>query len=322
MAPVTVMAFAEECQRGAEFGLMGRGRRERLACGDRRPGLMQARDTGRGSAGMGEDAAAAHEEEIAVRHHGRRLRQRSRPLAGGEGRHDDVVRIGGVGERPQAVMRPVDHFGIGLGEFPVEAVHMHVVDAGEAPQRLIRLEVHAERGMAREHAEAVAMAVDDEAGALAQRLDTGEPGPVEADHHRRAALALDEVGMAQHRLVFVGDVEGDHDRLAGAVLPSAHLPHDRRHALGDRRVLGIAAAFVVLDEVDAGRAELGRRVGRSHLRSGPTLGLMMVPISGRPVTCASARVPFTPWRGKAKRARNAAGSSTCSRRRPVVSPRS
>jgi hypothetical protein len=54
----------------------------------------------------------------------------------------------------------------------------------------------------------------------------------------------------------------------------------------------------------------------------PTFGLMIVPTSGPSATPVSARVPATPWRGRSKRARQAAGTCRRSSRTPVASPRS
>ena len=54
----------------------------------------------------------------------------------------------------------------------------------------------------------------------------------------------------------------------------------------------------------------------------PMLGLMMVPISGRPKTFASWRVPSIPNEGPPKVAAYAGGRSKSSRRSPVTSPSS
>ena len=61
--------------------------------------------------------------------------------------------------------------------------------------------------------------------------------------------------MAPHGVGLVGDVEGDHHVAAGALAVGAHPRHHRRHPLGDRRVIGVGADFVVLDEVHPGLAE-------------------------------------------------------------------
>ena len=138
---------------------------------------------------------------------------------------------------------------------------MHVVDASEPIERLIGLKIHAECGIARKHAKAVAVAVDRQLRMTPQCLHRGKAGPVQAHHDAGAALAIDEIGMTQHGVVLVGDVEGHHHMLSAALLPAADLRHHGHDTLGDRRMFGVAAAFVVLDEIDAGFAELPHQRG-------------------------------------------------------------
>ena len=103
----------------------------------------------------------------------------------------------------------------------------------------------------------------------------------------------------------------------------AHRGHHGADALGQRRVLGVGAALVVLDEVDAGRAQLRRPARRSRSALRPTLGLMIVPTSGPPAHAGrAARAGDAVARAlEAARGRRR-GSSSASSRRPVVSPRS
>ena len=61
-----------------------------------------------------------------------------------------------------------------------------------------------------------------------------------------------EVCMAEHRVVFVADVERDHDLLP--VFCCQFRTCHRRHTLGNGRVVRVGATLIVLDEVDAGLA--------------------------------------------------------------------
>ena len=93
-----------------------------------------------------------------------------------------------------------------------------------------------------------------------------------------------------HLIDFAGEVEGIHDlfaRSVGVIIDDAH------HGPGPfvkRAMRAIRLKFVVLDEVDAGFAQ---RLDESAVSSGrePTLGLMMVPISGRSPTPARSPGP-------------------------------
>ncbi|CAB3919919.1 hypothetical protein LMG3412_05243 [Achromobacter deleyi] len=207
---------------------------------------------------MREDAAAGHEQQIVAAHRGPGRRHRAGPLARRERRHDGVVDAGG--ERRQAIARALDHFGIRLRELALQTVHVHVVHAGQAPERLVGLEADAQQGVARQRAIAVAMPVQRQGRTAAQGLDGRIPAPVQAGHYAGAFLARDQVGVAPHGVGFVGDVEGDHDLPPGALAVRAHDGHDGGHALRQRGVRGVGAHFVVLDEVHAGRAQLGNQV--------------------------------------------------------------
>ena len=133
-----------------------------------------------------------------------------------------------------------------------------------------------------------------------------------------AAFALDQVGVAAHRVDVVGDVERHHHAPAACGPGSA-----RTRAITARTrspsgaCAGIGADLVVLDEVDAGVAELGRRARRSARRVRPTFGLMIVPSSGRSATPVERRVPAMPWRGslEARAIVGAAARATAAARR-------
>src|SRR3712207_6307599 len=95
---------------------------------------------------------------------------------------------------------------------------MHVINAGKAPERLVSLKADTERGMARERAIAITVAMDHQIAAAPQGLDAGESAPVQTCHDAGPSLSRHQIRMPSHGIRLVGDVEGDHDVLAGSIL--------------------------------------------------------------------------------------------------------
>ena len=86
-------------------------------------------------------------------------------------------------------------------------------------------------------------------------LDAGEADPVDADHHAGAAGRQHRVVAAPHLVDRAGDVDRVHRHAAEPVGVRAEHRHHRLEPRVERRVGRVADQLVVLDEVDAGRAE-------------------------------------------------------------------
>ena len=148
-----------------------------------------------------------------------------------------------------------------------------------------------------------------------------KPHQLRLRHHAGAALARHEVGVAAHRVGLVGDVEGHHHTLAGPVLVPAHGGHHGGDAGREGRMGRIGADLVVLDEIEAGRAEraderggLLRRQADIRLDDGADQRPLATPVS--------LRVPATPWRGSREPAPVVAGQRTTRASGRSSSPRS
>ena len=133
-----------------------------------RPARMLATPAA-GPSGMGHDAAAGHEQQVGAARSPSRWPARCRPIGrtrtpAARGRRRR--RAAASGSRAPTSIDLV----ILLRELALQAVHVHVVDAGQPPERLVGLERDAEQRVARQRAEAVAVAVEREIGVAAQRL--------------------------------------------------------------------------------------------------------------------------------------------------------
>ena len=107
---------------------------------------------------------------------------------------------------------------------------------------------------------------------------------------------------------------------SACVVDDAH--HGRARAASNGQCGAVGLQLVVLDEVDAGLAQLATSSAVCSADR-PTLGLMIVPTSGPLARRSARRVPAMPSAGHARSARdNAAGTLQVSSRRPVTSPRS
>ena len=165
-----------------------------------------------------------------------------------------------LGQRREAVARRRDHLVVGLRELALQPVHVHVVDAGQPPERLVGLERRCPAAGWRESAPKPLRWPW-----IARPVWRRSVWTADSPHQLRLAITqvppsrVDQVGMAAHRVGLVGDVERDHHVLAGAVAgaraPRAITAGTRSR---ERRMRGVGADLVVLDEVDAGRAQRGR----------------------------------------------------------------
>ena len=117
--------------------------------------------------------------------------------------------------------------------------------------------------MAGQYVPAVAVSVDDEAGALAQEGQAADADGVDVDHGSVPACPGDDIMVAHHHVgIGMRDAEGIHRLPAGLLLALEDKRHDRRHALGQRRIGRAHQLLVVLDEIDVGVDQLAY-----HLRA-------------------------------------------------------
>jgi hypothetical protein len=147
------------------------------------PGLSDAGATGRCSAGVTDDAAAACVDEIDGLD---RLIGRAglaRRLPRGEHRHRAVIGARTREQRFEAGARRRNDRSVLFAELVADPIHVQMVDAQQPPEDLLDGEVEAEERAARESAPAIAVAMDGQFRMASQSFDSSDSHPVQADHH-------------------------------------------------------------------------------------------------------------------------------------------
>ena len=184
---------------------------------------------------------------------------------------------------------------VGLAELVAQAVDVHVVGAGEPPELGPGDVVEAERRAPRQRAPAVAVGVDRQRGVAAEREEAGEADAGQVRHDAGAAELQHEVVAPAHLVDLAGDVEGEHELPCPSGRRTRSMTAITARARSSNGQDGaVALQLVVLDEVEPGARRARPRARPWPPASSPTEGLTMVPISGRPSTPASRRVPSTP----------------------------
>ena len=178
-------------------------------------------------------------------------------LQRGLARGEDGHRGGGAGggERGRDGAGGGDHAAVAFAELVGQAVDMQVIRPGQTPERGPCAIVEAERGVAREIAPAVPMGVDGQLRMAAQGQHPGEADGIGAGHDAGAAFGQHEVVAAAHLVHLAGQVEGEHDLAARPFGMGADDAHDGAHAVVEGADVAVGLQFVILDEVDARRAE-------------------------------------------------------------------
>ena len=211
---------------------------------------------------MGHDPATGGDDEIdgAETKIGRgRLPRR---LGRGEHRHDRARFVGEHGVK--AFPRRGDRAVVAFGEFVANAVDMHVIRARQAPDFLPGDIGPSEQRVTRQVAPAISMSVDRQL-AEARKLDhADEADRIDAGHQARGAVFDERIMPVPHLVEVARQIKGEHHFLAAAQRVVVDHPHDGFDALVERARRTVRLQFVVLDEIDAGAAEVidkSRRLG-------------------------------------------------------------
>jgi hypothetical protein len=134
------------------------------------------------------------------------------------------------------------------------------------------------------------MRVDRKLAEAAELDHADEPDRIQARHQAGGAMGEQRVVAPAHLVELAGEIEGEHGHLAGPVGLCLDHAHHRADALVEGAIRAVRLELVILDEIDAGLAELlhdcGRRFGiEAHARLDDSAD-QWPPLHARELTCA------------------------------------